>query len=164
MIIGSGLGSAVSCIALSFYMFARLGYPVQEYDLYVSAALILLYIGSNTGFMVMPGIMVGELLPAQIRGQIAGYIFAFFNIALFGAAKLFPYAKEACQTQGLFLIFGISSLAATLLLYGMLPETRHQSLHDIEDYFSQRNWLWINRKRDKQLNEGHEEEKKKMFA
>ena len=164
MILGSGIGSAISCLALSAYMFIRLGKPAQEYDLYVSATLILIYIGSNTGFMVMPGIMVGELLPAQIRGQIAGYIFALFNIGLFGVAKLFPYAKEVCKTQGLFLIFGISSLCATGLLYALLPETRQRTLHDIEDYFQQKNWMWISRKKDNNDEKCFEDEKKKMCA
>uniref|UniRef100_A0A182UQN7 Major facilitator superfamily (MFS) profile domain-containing protein n=1 Tax=Anopheles merus TaxID=30066 RepID=A0A182UQN7_ANOME len=147
MVTLSGLGSGLSCVAIAAFMYIRAGEPKTPLDTYVAATLILIYIGANTGFMTMPGIMIGELLPAKIRGQIAGYLFTIFNLLLFGVAKGFPYAKAALKTQGLFLMFGIASFAASLLLFLLLPETKGRSLHDIEDYFRQRNWLWMNRKR-----------------
>uniref|UniRef100_A0A182QYL2 Major facilitator superfamily (MFS) profile domain-containing protein n=1 Tax=Anopheles farauti TaxID=69004 RepID=A0A182QYL2_9DIPT len=147
MVALSGLGSGLSCVAIAAFMYVRAGQPKTPLDTYVAAVLILLYIGANTGFMTMPGIMIGELLPAKIRGQIAGYLFTIFNLLLFGVAKGFPYAKAALKTQGLFLMFGCASFGASLLLFLLLPETKGRSLHDIEDYFRQRNWLWMNRKR-----------------
>uniref|UniRef100_A0A2M3ZM31 Putative sugar transporter n=1 Tax=Anopheles braziliensis TaxID=58242 RepID=A0A2M3ZM31_9DIPT len=96
----------------------------------------------------MPGIMIGELLPAKIRGQIAGYLFTVFNLLLFGVAKGFPYAKAVLKTQGLFVMFGVASFGASLLMYLLLPETKGRTLHDIEDYFGQRNWLWMKRQRE----------------
>uniref|UniRef100_A0A182JVB0 Major facilitator superfamily (MFS) profile domain-containing protein n=1 Tax=Anopheles christyi TaxID=43041 RepID=A0A182JVB0_9DIPT len=147
MVTLSGLGSGLSCVAIAAFMYIRTGEPKTELDTYIAAVLILIYIGANTGFMTMPGIMIGELLPAKIRGQIAGYLFTIFNLLLFGVAKGFPYAKAALKTQGLFLMFGIASFGASLLLYLLLPETKGRTLHDIEDYFQQRNWFWMNRKR-----------------
>ncbi|XP_058458850.1 facilitated trehalose transporter Tret1 isoform X2 [Malaya genurostris] len=145
MVIGSGIGSGFSCLAISVLMYVRLDAVKTPVDTYLAATFILIYIGTNTGFMTMPGIMIGELLPAKIRGRIAGYLFTIFNLMLFGVAKGFPYVKEAFKTQGLFLIFGIASFGASLLLYLMLPETKGRTLHDIEDYFQRRNWLWITR-------------------
>jgi Sugar (and other) transporter len=147
MIIGSGLGSGIAAIVLSIFMYVRLGEPKHSWDIYFTALTILIYIGSNTGFMCMPGIMIGELLPAKIRGQVAGYIFSLFNITLFLVAKVFPFAKQVLKTQGCFMVFGISSLVASLMLYLMLPETKEQSLGEIEDYFNQKNWLWFKRSR-----------------
>ncbi|XP_055533890.1 facilitated trehalose transporter Tret1 isoform X2 [Wyeomyia smithii] len=143
MVIGSGIGSGISCLALSILMYVRLDSIKTPFDTYAAAVFILIYIGANTGFMTMPGIMIGELLPAKIRGQIAGYLFTIFNLLLFGVAKAFPYAKEMFKTQGLFLIFGVASFGASLLLYLMLPETKGRTLHDIEDYFQRKNWLWV---------------------
>ncbi|XP_055619269.1 facilitated trehalose transporter Tret1 isoform X2 [Toxorhynchites rutilus septentrionalis] len=149
MVIGSGIGSGISCLAISIFMYVRLDAIKTPIDTYVAAAFILLYIGTNTGFMTMPGIMIGELLPAKIRGRIAGYLFTVFNLVLFGVAKGFPYAKQAFRTQGLFLIFGTASFGASLLMYLMLPETKGRTLHDIEDYFQQRNWFWIMRSKER---------------
>ncbi|XP_058830422.1 facilitated trehalose transporter Tret1-like isoform X2 [Topomyia yanbarensis] len=147
MVIGSGIGSGLSCLVLSIFLYIRLDAVKTPTDTYVAAVFILLYIGTNTGFMTMPGIMIGELLPAKIRGRIAGYLFTLFNLLLFGVAKGFPYAKETFKTQGLFLIFGVASFGASLLLYLMLPETKGRTLHEIEDYFQRGNWLWITRSR-----------------
>ncbi|EDS37695.1 sugar transporter [Culex quinquefasciatus] len=147
MVIGSGIGSGISCLAIAIFMYIRLDSVKTPMDTYISAVFILIYIGTNTGFMTMPGIMIGELLPAKIRGRIAGNLFTIFNLLLFGVAKGFLYAKQIFKTQGLFLIFGIASFGASLLLYLMLPETKGRTLHDIEDYFQRPNWLWITRKR-----------------
>ncbi|XP_058129073.1 facilitated trehalose transporter Tret1-2 homolog [Anopheles ziemanni] len=147
MVTLSGLGSGISCIAIAAFMYIRAGEQKTTLDMYIAAALILVYIGANTGFLTMPGILIGELLPAKIRGQIAGYLFTIFNLLLFGVAKGFPYAKAALKTQGLFLVFGCASFGASLLLFLLLPETKGRTLHDIEDYFQQRNWLWMSRKR-----------------
>ncbi|XP_055596999.1 facilitated trehalose transporter Tret1 [Uranotaenia lowii] len=149
MIIGSGLGSGISCLAIAIFMYIRLDAIKTPMDTYVAAVFILIYIGANTGFMTMPGIMIGELLPAKIRGQIAGYLFTIFNLFLFGVAKGFPYVKETLKTQGLFLVFGFASFGASILLYLMLPETKGRTLHEIEDYFQQKNWFWITRRREK---------------
>lgn len=147
MVCISGLISGASCIAIAIFMYVRSGEPRASYHTYVAATLILIYIGSNTGFLTMPGIMIGELLPAKIRGQIAGYLFTVFNLLLFGVAKGFPYAKAVLKTQGLFVMFGVASFGASLLMYLLLPETKGRTLHDIEDYFGQRNWLWMKRPR-----------------
>ncbi|XP_035794840.1 facilitated trehalose transporter Tret1-2 homolog [Anopheles albimanus] len=147
MVCISGLISGASCIAIAIFMYVRSGEAAAPYDTYIAAVLILIYIGSNTGFLTMPGIMIGELLPAKIRGQIAGYLFTVFNLLLFGVAKGFPHAKAVLKTQGLFVMFGVASFGASLLMYLLLPETKGRTLHDIEDYFGQRNWLWMTRQR-----------------
>uniref|UniRef100_A0A2M4AEJ1 Putative facilitated trehalose transporter tret1-2 protein isoform x1 n=1 Tax=Anopheles triannulatus TaxID=58253 RepID=A0A2M4AEJ1_9DIPT len=156
MVCISGLISGASCIAIAIFMYVRSGEAAAPYDTYIAATLILIYIGSNTGFLTMPGIMIGELLPAKIRGQIAGYLFTVFNLLLFGVAKGFPHAKALFKTQGLFVMFGVASFGASLLMYLLLPETKGRTLHDIEDYFGQRNWLWMNRqRREKTSSERH---------
>uniref|UniRef100_A0A182IM61 Major facilitator superfamily (MFS) profile domain-containing protein n=1 Tax=Anopheles atroparvus TaxID=41427 RepID=A0A182IM61_ANOAO len=165
MVTLSGLGSGISSIAIAVFMYVRAGEPKTTLDTYIAAALILVYIGANTGFLTMPGIMIGELLPAKIRGQIAGYLFTIFNLLLFGVAKGFPYAKAALKTQGLFLVFGCASFGASLLLFLLLPETKGRTLHDIEDYFQQRNWLWMSRKRVASVrakDDGQEEEEQRL--
>jgi hypothetical protein len=94
--------------------------------------------------MLMPGIMVGELLPLRVR-HWSGMIFTAFNLMLFGITKLFPWLKFMIKTQGLFLMFGTSSLCAFVLFYWLLPETKDRTLNDIEDYYREKNWIWQKR-------------------
>lgn len=93
----------------------------------------------------MPGVMVGELLPAQIRGRVAGYIFTGFNFFFFIVAKVFPYVSQRLKSHGVFMMFGIASFGASLVMYLFLPETKGKTLGEIEDYFQEKNWFWIAR-------------------
>lgn len=145
MIIYSGLGSGISSLAIAIFSYVKYQQTMTSFDVYLSAIFILIYIGSNTGFLVMPGIMIGELLPVKIRGQIAGYIFTLFNIFLFAITKVFPFVKQHLKTHGIFLVFAISSLIASGLLYLFFPETKGKTLNEIEDYFAHQKWLWLRR-------------------
>lgn len=145
MIIGAGIGAGISTLVLAVFLYCRLSVPKTPLDLYVSAVCILLYIASTTGFMVMPGVMIGELLPARVRGRVGGYIFAAFNLGFFAVAKVFPYLNQVLKTQGIFLLFGSASLAAAVIMFLLLPETKGRTLGEIEDYFQDKNWLWMSR-------------------
>lgn len=147
MIMMCGIGSGLCSLTLSVYMYARVGQPKSTIDVYVAGICILGYIASNTGFMAMPGVMIGELLPAKIRGKYAGYIFSIFNLTLFGVTKIFPLVQYTIKTRGLFLIFSMASFGICILLHLLLPETKGKSLNEIEDYFGGNNWLWSRRHR-----------------
>lgn len=148
MVMFCGIGSGISALVLSIFMYVRTGYAKGPIDTYVAGICILVYIGSNTGFMAMPGVMIGELLPAKIRGKYAGYIFTFFNLVLFSVTKIFPIVQYSIKTRGLFLMFSVASFGICLLFYFLLPETKGKSLGEIEDYFGGKNWLWSKRRRD----------------
>lgn len=145
--------SAIASIALSSFLYWKGSAPKSFNDLIVIGILMLLYISANTCSMLMPGIMVGELLPLQVR-HWAGMIFTLFNLMLFGVTKIFPWLRQAIKTQGLFMMFGCSSFCAFVLFYWLLPETKDRTLNDIEDYYLESNWIW--QKRSKKAVKGDE--------
>lgn len=145
MVISSGLASGLSSLVLGIFMFLRLGLPKTKIDMYISAGCLLIYIGSNTAFLTMPGVMVGELLPARVRGLYAGFIFSAFNIVLFGVANRFLLVSNLLKTHGIFMVFGISSFFATVMVFFLLPETMGRTLDEIEDHFTYNSWLWSKR-------------------
>ena len=145
----SGIGSGISASVLAIFTYTRLGHQKTLIDTVVPATCVLCYIAANTNFMVMPGVMIGELLPAKVRGKVAGYLFTGFNIFFFFTAKLFPYVSQRLKSHGIFLMFGIASFGASLISYLLLPETKGKSLGEIEDYFQEKNWWWIRRKNKK---------------
>lgn len=138
----AGFGSGMTSTLLAIYLLYRYDEPKTNVDIFISFILMLIYIAMNTGFMVAPGFMIGELLPAKIRGRISGYIYAMFNISFFCLAKLFPYFKDTVKIYGVFLLFGAASFLATALIYFMVPETKGRTLGEIEDYFKQSTWLY----------------------
>ncbi|KAL5273628.1 hypothetical protein ACFFRR_000395 [Megaselia abdita] len=143
----SGLGSGISCLALGFYLMTRINEPRTEFDIYFASICMILYIAFNTPLMVIPGVMIGELFPGKIRGRIGGWIFALFNVLLFGLTKVFPLVKTVIKTHGMFIMFGVGSLLAWVFIFFTLPETKGKQLTEIEEYFSQDNWFWVTRNR-----------------
>jgi hypothetical protein len=144
----SGIGSSLSCLILSVYLMLRSGQEKNDTDYWVTLICLLTYIGTNTvGFMILPSLMMGELLPSKIRGMLGGLTFMFYNIIMFGFAKVYPLIKTHLEIQGLFMIFGIASLLATIYMFLFYPETKDRSLNQIEEYFKQPNLLWITRKK-----------------
>lgn len=139
----SGLGTTLSALCLGTFLHQN----CSDSGL-VSALLVLIYVATNTvGFMILPGVMLGELLPARIRGLAGGLSFMLFNFVLFAVTKVFPFIKSLVGVYGVFWLFGIASLFATLFLYLLLPETKGRTLNQIEDYFQQSNILWQTRNR-----------------
>uniref|UniRef100_A0A1A9V8D1 Major facilitator superfamily (MFS) profile domain-containing protein n=1 Tax=Glossina austeni TaxID=7395 RepID=A0A1A9V8D1_GLOAU len=159
ILILSGIGSGLSCLILSFYMFAKEGKTKTNVDIIVAGVCLLTYIAFNTSLMVMPGIMIGELFPAKIRGRTAGAVFAAMNVALFALAKGFPYIHLNIRMKGVFLMFAIASFLVSIFMFMFQPETKGSSLEQIEDYFSESNWLWLKRGRKyKTVNNSNEDE------
>ncbi|ALC41762.1 CG4797 [Drosophila busckii] len=143
----SGIGSGAFCLALSVFMYMRVGQPKMPYDVQVAGWCLLGYIVYNTPLMVMPGIMIGELFPARIRGRTAGGIFASMNVALFIFAKAYPALQSWLKMRGVFMVFAVSSFLLTIFMCLFQPETKGRSLDHIEDYFKGSNWLWFRRDR-----------------
>lgn len=142
--LASGIGTAVSALALGSYL-----YNSNSEASYIPAALVLLYVATNTlGLMILPGVMLGELYPSRVRGLAGGLTFMIFNIAVFGTTKMFPLIRHGLDVHGIFWLFGGCSLIACVFLYLMLPETKGRTLGQIEDYFLEKNVLWITRDKE----------------
>lgn len=145
--ITSGLGTTISALLLGTFLYPKNTCLDYTADSYFAAICILLYVATNTmGFMILPGVMLGELFPSKFRGLAGGLTFMIFNFALFGAAKAFPFIKNMMGIHGVFWLFGSIALVATLFLYLVLPETKDKTLSQIEDYFGKGNVLWIKKR------------------
>ncbi|XP_050666151.1 facilitated trehalose transporter Tret1-like [Leptidea sinapis] len=142
LVLVSGAGTALCTLALAFILTQGPGTG------YTIPVLILGYVAFNTlGFFLLPGLMIGELLPTKVRGLCGGYIFCLFNTVLFGYTKLYPIMKSSIGIAGIFGLFGGSALLATVILFLLLPETKGKSLIQIEQYYQKDNILWMTRKK-----------------
>ncbi|XP_045473515.1 facilitated trehalose transporter Tret1-like isoform X1 [Harmonia axyridis] len=138
----SGIGTSIAAL-----IFASFEYLNCQKSGQFAAFSILIYVAVNTvGFMILPGVLIGELFPARIRGFAGGLSFTIFHFAMFVSAKIFPLIRQTIGISGVFCIFGISSTLASIFLYLMLPETKGKTLGEIEDYFRNKNVFWITRK------------------
>lgn len=131
----AGIGSTFSTLALAIYLHNENLFTSEIVKLWVAGSLLLLFIATNTGFMIAPGFMTGEMLPAKIRGRLAGYIYTYFSIVTFILNKFFPNLNEHIGLTGVIFVFGLASLATTALIYLTVPETKGKTLLEIEQYF-----------------------------
>lgn len=142
----AGIGSTISTTALSFYMFADFSNDLSPAtDMCIKSVLMATYVATNTGFQITPGFMIGELLPAKVRGRIAGYLYTIFSIIVFIITKIFPSMRNLIGIGGILFVWAAASLAATILIYFTVPETRGKSLDEIEDYFRYGGWIYRHR-------------------
>lgn len=141
--LSSGIATAFSAICLGTFLYVQDDCSSSGY---ISALLTFFYVAANTlGFMILPGVMLGELLPSRVRGIAGGVTFMLFNLFLFGTSKIFPFAKTQMGIHGVFWFFGTISLFASIFLFLTLPETKGITLSQIEDYFAGKNFLWVRR-------------------
>ncbi|XP_069677371.1 facilitated trehalose transporter Tret1-2 homolog [Periplaneta americana] len=145
----SGIGCSLMAFLLGTFLYIQ---ATSAFDIpgssWIATALVLGFVAANTcGFFVLPSVMMGEVLPSKIRSVACGYIYAINDVGMCFAIKSFPAMSESLGAHGLFWIFAVASVACTLLVYLLLPETQGKSLEQIEDYFAQSNVMYITRKR-----------------
>lgn len=145
----AGIGSTFSTLTLASYLYMKQYSNVggdestaTRIDMLISLLLLLIYVSTNTGFMIAPGLMTGELLPAKIRGRLAGYIYTYFSIVTFLLNKFFPQLNEYIGLCGVLMVFGLASLLATALVFFLVPETKGVSLLKIERHFQTNDWIY----------------------
>lgn len=145
----AGIGSTLSTAALAFYIFGDFSNVLDpNTDVCIKGALMAVYIATNTGFQITPGFMIGELLPAKVRGRVAGYLYTTFSIIVFIITKMFPSTRNRIGIDGILVVWALASLAATILIYFTIPETKGKSLNEIEDYFRYGGWIYRPRDND----------------
>ncbi|XP_065350150.1 facilitated trehalose transporter Tret1-2 homolog [Cloeon dipterum] len=127
----SGVGMSVSMITLGTIM------QLQETpSLAVSLTCMTGFIAFNTfGFLVIPWVMLGELLPEKCRGLASGLITCIVYIFIFTVVKSYPYMLALLGESLVFLIFGTISIIGTTFVYFFLPETKGKTLLEIEHSF-----------------------------
>lgn len=151
LVILAGSLQALSAFSVGMFLYMKNGINITDYEFPackpVIIASILVYVATNTcGYFSMPGIAMGELLPAKIRGSVGGYILAGTYLGFFVTTKIFPWLCDLLEVHGVFGLFGITTAVGTFIMYLFLPESNGKSLLQIENYFWQPNVLWVGKK------------------
>ncbi|XP_008303634.1 solute carrier family 2, facilitated glucose transporter member 10 isoform X2 [Stegastes partitus] len=86
----------------------------------------------SAGFGPMTWLLLSEIFPAAVRGRA----FAFTNCFNWAANLLVTFTFlnviDAIGLSGVFLVYGLTAVAAAVFFYFMLPETKGKSLEDID--------------------------------
>lgn len=146
----SGVGTALACFLLvGFLELKKYGWIELDsrVDVTIISSLIMVYVALNTfGIFGLPCLMIGEVLPARVRGIVTGILLTLINLVNFGTTKLYPSVAHVLGPSGVFLGFALAATTATVYIYLFLPETKNHPLTRIEQYFAEgKNFFWATR-------------------
>lgn len=122
---------ALICLGLFFYM-KNGGANVEAYGWLPLSSFVVYVVGFSLGFGPIPWLMMGEILPAKIRGSAASVATAFNWSCTFVVTKTFHDIVNLIGTHGTFWLFGNVCVLGLIFTVFFVPETRGRSLEEIE--------------------------------
>lgn len=114
-----------------FYLKAQ-QQDLQAYGWLPLASFVIYVIGFSLGFGPIPWLMMGEILPAKVRGSAASVVTAFNWTCTFVVTKTFIDIINSIGAHGAFWMFGSVCIIGMVFVIMFVPETQGQSLEDIE--------------------------------
>ncbi|XP_013191248.1 facilitated trehalose transporter Tret1 [Amyelois transitella] len=95
--------------------------------------LMVYLVGFSLAFGPIPWLMMGEILPAKIRGAAASICTAFNWLCTFTVTKTFINILDGIGPAGTFWLFGCICFVGLFFVVVCVPETRGKSLEQIEN-------------------------------
>ncbi|KAL9913287.1 facilitated trehalose transporter Tret1 isoform X2 [Glossina fuscipes] len=96
------------------------------------ASFVIYVVGFSLGFGPIPWLMMGEILPAKIRGTAASVATAFNWTCTFIVTKTYQDMIDSIGAHGAFWLFGVVCFIGLFFVIFYVPETQGKSLEDIE--------------------------------
>lgn len=116
----------------AFFYLKSQHYNLENYGWLPLASFVIFVVGFSLGFGPIPWLMMGEILPAKIRGSAASVVTAFNWSCTFLVTKTFVNIIETIGSHGAFWLFGSVCVIGMVFVKMFVPETQGQSLEDIE--------------------------------
>ncbi|XP_025264837.1 facilitated trehalose transporter Tret1 isoform X3 [Camponotus floridanus] len=135
----SAASMALTLFALGGFFYAKsLDMNVEAFGWLPLVSLIVYVIGFSLGLGPIPWLMMGEILPAKIRGSAASIATGFNWSCTFIVTKTFQDIIQLIGAHGTFWLFGIIVAVGLGFVIVSVPETRGRSLEEIEKRFTGR--------------------------
>lgn len=135
----STVSMALTLFALGGFFYAKsLDMEVEAFGWLPLVSLIVYVIGFSLGLGPIPWLMMGEILPAKIRGSAASIATGFNWSCTFIVTKTFQDIIQLIGAHGTFWLFGIIVAVGLIFVIVSVPETRGRSLEEIEKRFTGR--------------------------
>lgn len=116
----------------TFFYLKASNYNMEDYGWLPLASFVIFVIGFSLGFGPIPWLMMGEILPAKVRGSAASVVTAFNWACTFVVTKSFIDIINTIGAHGAFWMFGSVCVIGMFFVKMCVPETQGQSLEDIE--------------------------------
>lgn len=129
----SNIAMIITLVILGTYFYLQeVDYDVSSFGWLPLASFVIYVLGFSLGFGPIPWLMLGEILPAKIRGSAASIATAFNWACTFLVTKTFPDIVSAIGPGCTFWIFAGFCVFSMIFIVLCVPETQGKSLQDIE--------------------------------
>ncbi|EDW77093.1 uncharacterized protein Dwil_GK22112, isoform A [Drosophila willistoni] len=115
-----------------FYCKDKAGIDVSNVGWLPLSCFVVYILGFSLGFGPIPWLMMGEILPAKIRGSAASVATAFNWTCTFVVTKTFQDMLDVIGSYGAFWLFGAICFIGLFFVIIYVPETQGKTLEDIE--------------------------------
>uniref|UniRef100_A0A8C3IX52 Solute carrier family 2, facilitated glucose transporter member 10 n=1 Tax=Chrysemys picta bellii TaxID=8478 RepID=A0A8C3IX52_CHRPI len=95
----------------------------------------------SIGFGPMTWLVLSEIYPAGIRGRAFSFCNSFNWAANLLISLSFLDLIDAIGLSWMFLLYGVVGVAAVIFIYLFVPETKGQSLEEIDQQFSRKRYV-----------------------
>lgn len=116
----------------TFFYLRHLQYDLEHLGWLPLMSFVVFVIGFSLGFGPIPWLMMGEILPSKVRGNAASIVTAFNWSCTFLVTKTFIDITNVIGSYGAFWLFGSVCVIGMFFIRFCVPETRGQSLEEIE--------------------------------
>ncbi|XP_023712857.1 facilitated trehalose transporter Tret1 isoform X3 [Cryptotermes secundus] len=123
---------SLAVLGTFFYLKDHTDTNVTPYGWLPLVSFVIYVIGFSFGFGPIPWLMMGEILPAKIRGSAASIVTGFNWTCTFVVTKTFTDLITGLGSAITFWMFGGICLAGLFFVIFWVPETQGKSLEDIE--------------------------------
>lgn len=131
----SAIIMTITLVAMGSFFFVRENLHIDVSNLgWLPLTCLMVYLlGFSLGYGPIPWLMMGEILPAKIRGPGASICTAFNWTCTFLVTKTFQNIIDGIGPAGTFWLFGCICFVGLFFVIVFVPETRGKSLEQIEN-------------------------------
>lgn len=135
LLVASSLGCAVTLLFLGVYfLLQNMGADVTSIT-WLPLVSLLVYMPFVVTIQAVVAILRSEIYPTSLRAVTVSIVYIVFFLAMFVVTQLFPVMVETTGEQGVFWTYAGSCLLMALMAALLLPETRGQTLEEVDDTF-----------------------------
>jgi major inositol transporter-like SP family MFS transporter len=131
--LGIGFSGVVASQAILAVVFTLPQSDVVSYTILAAMMLFVAFVQCFIGTCVW--LLLSEIFPMAIRGFAMGIaVFALWTVNA-AISFLFPILVVALGSTGTFVVFAVVNLASLVFVSRFVPETKGQSLEELEVHF-----------------------------
>ncbi|RZC36075.1 Sugar tr domain containing protein [Asbolus verrucosus] len=126
------MGNMLAILGIYFFLLKVRQVDLKSVEWLPLTCFILYVLGFSFGLGPIPWLMMGEVLPAAVRGPAASICASFNWTCTFIITKTFPLLVESIGAHYAFWFFSLIMICSLVFLKLFVPETKKRTLEDIE--------------------------------